>query len=143
MIREINAWAFYKEDISKIENYREAINDNSQSWDCHHRTEIWWNCNSKDLIDNECYYHRPDKELIFLQHAKHSKLYNALGEYSQRTDAWCKTKEGREQISKQFANLKWYNNGVTNIRISKDTEPPEGFAPGRTFSKRQRNKEAE
>lgn len=140
MIREMNAWALCKEDISKIENYQEAVNDKSQSWDCHHRTEIWWNCSYQDLIDNECYYHRPAKELIFLTHSEHSKLHNTLGEYSQRSDAWSKTKEGKEFISKQFSNLKWYNNGITNIRIAKDTEPPEGFIPGRTFSKRQRKK---
>lgn len=140
MIKEMNAWAFCKEDISKIENYEEAKNDNTQSWDCHHRTEIWWNCTSQELIDNECYYHRPAKELIFLTHAEHSKLHNKLTIYSQRTDAWMKSKEGREHVSKHFTNSKWYNNGEINIRIDKDSEPPKGFVPGRTFNKRQRNK---
>ena len=140
MIKEISAWAFCKEDITLIENYEEAINDNSQCWDCHHRTEIWWNCSSQDLIDNECYYHRPAKELIFLKHAEHSKLHNKLGEYSRREDAWCKTKEGREYASKRISSLKWYNNGITNIRIKLDDKPPEGFTQGRTFHKRQRNK---
>lgn len=140
MIKEMSAYAFCKEDISKIENYEQALNDKSQCWDCHHRTEIWWNCTSQELIDNECYYHRPAKELIFLTHAEHSKLHNNLGKYVQSPDAWCKSKEGREHVSKHVSNLKWYNNGEINIRINKDTEPPKGFVPGRTFNNRNRKK---
>lgn len=140
MIKEMNAYAFCKEDISKIENYEEAMNDNTQSWDCHHRTEIWWNCTSQELIDNECYYHRPAKELIFLTHAEHSKLHNNLGKYVKRTYSWCKSKEGREFVSKHVSNLRWYNNGELNIRINKDEQPPKGFVPGRTYNKRNRKK---
>lgn len=140
MIKESNAWAFCKEDISKIENYEEAINDKSQCWDCHHRTEIWWNCSYQELIANECYYNRPAKELIFLRHTDHSKLHNKLGSYSHRADAWCKTEEGRECVRNRMTNSKWYNNGITNIRIKLGDEPPKGFMPGRTFSKRQRKK---
>ena len=140
MIKDINAWAFCKEDISKIENYDKAKADTTQSWDCHHRTEIWWNCTAQDLIENECYYHRPAKELIFLTHAEHSKLHNKLGDYSKRKDAWCKTDEGRKQASERVHNSRWYNNGVNNIRINLDEVPPEGFVPGRTFSTRQRKK---
>ena len=140
MIGEVGAWAFCKEDISLIENYEEAVNDKENVWDCHHRTEIWWDCDSKDLIDNECYYHRPAKELIFLTHAEHAKLHNKLGEYSRRPDAWCKTKEGRAHASKRVSNSRWYNDGITNIRIEVGTKPPKGFKPGRTFGTRQRNK---
>lgn len=140
MVNEMYANAFCKEDISKIENYDKAMEDKSQSWDCHHRTEIWWNCTAQELKDNECYYHRPAKELIFLTHAEHSKLHNNLSKYVQSPDSWNKSKEGREHVSEQFSNRKWYNNGEINIRIDKDTEPPKGFVPGRTFSKRQRKK---
>lgn len=55
-------------------------------------------------------------------------------------NAWAFCKEGREHVSKYVHNLKWYNNGERNIRIDKDSEPPKGFVPGRTFSKRQRKK---
>lgn len=140
MIKEMNAYAFCKEDISLIENYDKAMEDKSQSWDCHHRTEIWWNCTSQELIDNECYYHRPAKELIFLTHAEHAKLHNKLAKYAQGYNSWNKSKEGREHVSELFSNRKWYNNGEINIRIDKDTEPPKGFVPGRTFIKRQRKK---
>ena len=66
---------YCKEDISKIKNYDKAIADTTQTWVCHHRTEIWWNCTAQDLIDNECYYHRKACELIFLTPAEHIKLH--------------------------------------------------------------------
>ena len=65
---------YCKEDISKIKNYDKAIADTTQTWVCHHRTEIWWNCTAQDLIDNECYYHRKACELIFLTTAEHTSL---------------------------------------------------------------------
>lgn len=143
MIREINAWAFCKEDISLIENYDLAVSDDKHSYDCHHRTEIWWNCTSQELIDNECYYHRPAKELIFLTHAEHSKLHNKLGNYSKRPDAWCKTEEGRNYAKEHTSSLRWYNNGERNIRIKLTDTPPNGYVPGRTFGKRKRKKNCE
>ena len=50
MINEYQAKRYCKEDLSKIENYDKAIADTSQIWDCHHRTEIWWNCSKKELL---------------------------------------------------------------------------------------------
>ena len=75
MINEKKVKRFCKEDISKINNYDLAIADTTQTWDCHHRTEIWWNCSRKDLIENECYYNRKACELIFLTHAEHMRLH--------------------------------------------------------------------
>lgn len=75
MINEYNAKKFCKEDISKIENYDKAIADTTQTWVCHHRTEIWWNCSRKELIENECYYHRKACELIFLTSSEHIRLH--------------------------------------------------------------------
>ena len=76
MINEYYAKKFCKEDISKIENYDKAIADTTQVWHCHHRTEIWWHCSKKDLIENECYYNRKACELIFLTKSEHSRLHN-------------------------------------------------------------------
>ena len=75
MINEKQAKKFCKEDISKIENYDKAVNDTTQTWHCHHRTEIWWNCSRQDLIDNECYYGRKACELIFLTKKEHHSLH--------------------------------------------------------------------
>lgn len=75
MINEKNAKKYCKEDISKIENYYKAIADTTQVWHCHHRTKIWWNCTTQDLIDNECYYGRKACELIFLTEAEHAAVH--------------------------------------------------------------------
>ena len=75
MINEKLAHRYCKEDISKIKNYDKAIADTTQVWDCHHMTETWWNCTAKDLIKNECYYHRKACELIFLTKAEHTRLH--------------------------------------------------------------------
>lgn len=76
MMNVYNAKRFCKEDISKIDNYDKAITDIDNMWECHHRTEIWWNCSKKDLIANECYYNRKACELIFLTPAEHRRLHN-------------------------------------------------------------------
>ena len=76
MINEYQPQTYCKEDISKIENYDKAVADTTQTWHCHHRTEIWWNCTAQDLIDNECYYHRKACELIFLTPAEHISLHH-------------------------------------------------------------------
>lgn len=75
MINERQAKKYCKEELSKIENYDKAIADTSQTWDLHHRTEIWWNCSAKELIENECYYNRKACELVFLTHAEHRRLH--------------------------------------------------------------------
>lgn len=85
MINEYYAKRFCKEDISKIENYDKAVADTTQTWHCHHRTEIWWNCSRQDLIDNECYYNRKACELVFLTPEEHRRLHsNNLSEETRR-----------------------------------------------------------
>ena len=76
MINERQARRYCKEDLSKIKNYDKAIADTTQTWDCHHMTETWWGCTKKDLIENECYYHRKACELIFLTKAEHNRLHS-------------------------------------------------------------------
>ena len=90
MINTYNAHLYCKEDISKIENYEQALND-SEMWELHHRTEIWWNCSRQELKDNKCYYDRPAKELVFLTKAEHRALHNKCRE---------RTEESRVNISK-------------------------------------------
>ena len=75
MINEYYAKLFCKEDISKIKNYDKAIADTTQVWHCHHMTETWWHCTRKELIENECYYHRKACELIFLTPEEHRRLH--------------------------------------------------------------------
>lgn len=85
MISERKAKRYCKEDISKIENYHKAIADTTQMWVCHHRTEIWWNCTYKELIENECYYNRKACELIFLTPEEHKSLHMKGRSFSEET----------------------------------------------------------
>lgn len=64
------------EDISLIENYDKAINDDTQTWDCHHRLGIDLNLSRQELINQNLYYNRPASELIFLTNAEHKRLHN-------------------------------------------------------------------
>ena len=85
MINEYYAKKYCKEDISLIENYEQAVNDNNQMWVCHHMTENWWNCTRKELIENECYYNRKACELIFLTPEEHKRLHNKGRIFSEET----------------------------------------------------------
>ena len=157
MISEIQAKKFCKEDISKIENYDKAISDTTQIWHCHHRTEIWWNCSKKELIENECYYNRKACELIFLSPAEHIRLHKKdkkrkpFSKKSRRKMSkshigkvpWNKDKKNiysentRIKISESLkghpptkgtTGMHWYNNGIDNVL---SYTCPEGYVKGR------------
>lgn len=68
-----------KDDISKIENYEQAINDKTQTWVCHHRLELTLEgeyAHSADELDRlGMYYNRPYFELIFLTPKEHYDLH--------------------------------------------------------------------
>lgn len=40
MINEKHVRKFCRDDISKIENYEEAVNDKTHTWELHHRLEL-------------------------------------------------------------------------------------------------------
>ena len=105
MINEHKARKYCKEDLSKIKNYDKAIADSTQVWHCHHMTETWWNCTRKDLIENECYYHRKACELIFLTPEEHYRLHNK---------GMHLTEEHRKKISESLK-------GRTRSSFSEDT----------------------
>lgn len=142
------AHAYCKDDISNIENYEQAMND-TEMWECHHRTEIWWNCSKQELKDNECYYNRPSKELIFLTKAEHRTLHNKVRE---------RTKEFRRNMSKalkksskfqdymklqgerntlNMTGRHWYNDGVNNYFIF-DKDAKVNYIKGRTYHHRRK-----
>ena len=68
------------EEISKIENYEQAINDKSQIWVCHHRLELHPDGSirftEESLQKLGLYENRPACELIFLPFGLHSTLHN-------------------------------------------------------------------
>lgn len=148
MINLINARAYCKEDISKIENYELAMND-TEMWECHHRTEIWWNCSRQELKDNECYYNRPAKELIFLTKAQHRALHNKVRErteeYRTNVSKGLKKsskfqsfmKEQGERNEANFTGRHWYNDGVNNYFIF-DKDAKVNYIKGRTYYHRRK-----
>ena len=79
MINKKMAKRYCSEDISLIENYQEAIDDEERMWEIHHRRE----CDSegrtlftcKQLIEMGLYLNRPASELIFVTRSMHSKLH--------------------------------------------------------------------
>lgn len=110
--------SFCKGDISLIDNYYIAINDDTQVYDCHHKLEIQEDkiLTRDDLKSLDLYYRRPPEELIFLTHSEHTKLhsnhrkdeyYKKLSEKTKGKNKgktpWCKGKhlsdETKEKIS--------------------------------------------
>ena len=84
MINAYKAKSYCSEDIALIENYHEAIADQTKMWDVHHRRE----CDSegrtlftcKQLIEMGLYFKRPASELIFVTRSMHWKLHREIYE---------------------------------------------------------------
>ena len=70
------------EYISLIENYDKAINDNENTWVCHHKLEIELDKTNKELKESNLYYNRPASELIFLTPKEHNHLHHYGKHYS-------------------------------------------------------------
>ena len=79
MISEFYAKRYCSEDVSLIENYHEAIADQTKMWDIHHRRECDENGQTlftkKQLIEMNLYFERPASELIFVTKSVHKKLH--------------------------------------------------------------------
>ena len=82
MINEYKAKWYCSEDISLIENYKQAISDQTKTWDIHHRRECDENgitlFTGKQLIEMGLYFKRPASELVFVTRAMHCKLHREL-----------------------------------------------------------------
>lgn len=89
MVDERRAKRYCKDDISKIENYKNAVNDNTQSYDIHHRNELTLDGKfahtKEDLIRMNMYYDRPCNELIFLTKGEHTALHRKVSHHSEET----------------------------------------------------------
>ena len=120
MIDTYRAKKFCKEDISKIENYGKAVNDTTQTWHCHHRTEIWWNCSRQDLIDNECYYGRKACELIFLTPAEHKSLHSKGKIVSEETKQ--KMSKAQKDKPRSKESIKKRSETVKGRHLSEETK---------------------
>lgn len=124
-----------------IENYEKAINDTTQTWDCHHRLEIMpWSgkvVSSKYLMEQGLYLHQPPLALIFITHSEHTYLHNKGKCSSKETKkkmskSWDYdkhfTKEIKSKLSASKQNRHWYNNGLEEKWCS---ECPPNFKQGR------------
>lgn len=84
MINEEHVKKFCNGDITKIENYELAVNDQTQTWHCHHRLETHNSDGEKRLVDLsmkelkklDMYFGRPSEELIFVTFEDHNKLHH-------------------------------------------------------------------
>ena len=80
MIRIASAKSFCRDDYTKIENYKEAVNDNTQTWELHHRNEFTFDGKfahtAKELKEMNMYFKRPANELIFLTPSEHRRMHN-------------------------------------------------------------------
>ena len=119
MINEKQAKRFCKEDISKIKNYDKAIADTTQTWHCHHMTETWWNCSKKELIENECYYHRKACELIFLTHEEHISLHMKGRTLSEETKR--KTSESLKGRTRSDEIRRKISEAIKGRKLSEET----------------------
>ena len=95
MISENQVKKYCREDISLIENYDKAINDKTQTWDCHHRKESQYSVD--ELVDIGEYYNRPACELIFLTPFDHRRLHH-LGK-----PTWIKGKHHSAETRKKMS----------------------------------------
>lgn len=85
-------------DITKIENYDKALNDDSQEWQCHHRLETHNSdgelrsifLSREELIALDMYWHRPPEELIYLTRSEHMTLHNSSKQYREKMKKSCK-----------------------------------------------------
>ena len=91
---------YCKDDISLIENYEEAVNDDENLWCLHHRLGLTINGEfahtAKELKRLGMYYNRPYFELIFLKFSEHSRIHNEAME-SSRLDKFKQVNIGRKR----------------------------------------------
>ena len=128
MISERSARRVCSDDVSLIENYHQAIADQTKMWDIHHRRECDANGRTlftrKQLIDMNLYYNRPASELIFVTRSMHMKLH-------------------REMLEKG-GNIAGKINGKSPSKIEKQSIPILQLAKDGTFVKEwQSQREAE
>ena len=136
MISEHNAYAYCIEDISLIENYKEAVNS-PILWQCHHKKEIELNKSAKDLIEMGLYYHRPANELIFLTVSEHSKLHQTNNSNIHNSEHL--TDEHKRKISEAHKGKK-LSEKTKQLISEKIKQTPTRYWLGKKFSSEHRKK---
>lgn len=75
MINEEQVKRYCSESLDLIENYDKAVEDTTQTWDCHHRWETMFGYSRKELIEAGAYYNVPASHLIFMTSVEHNRLH--------------------------------------------------------------------
>ena len=136
-------------DITKIENYNEAIADKTQTWLCHHRLGIRpfskKTVSHKKLIEYGLYYNQPPEALLFIKRSEHQKLHcknmsdewhenlsNAIknqeensGRFQKGSNPWHKGKTGvysEEALEKMSKAKKGKPSPRKGVKLSKETK---------------------
>lgn len=86
MITRFREGKRYCTDITKVENYEKAVNDDTQVWHLHHRLETHFSDGTlrpknaqislTELKALDMYWNRPPEELIFLTKSEHVSLHS-------------------------------------------------------------------
>ena len=102
-------------EIFKVENFYEAINDDSQVWHLHHRLELTlegeFAHSAAELKRLGMYYDRPYFELIFLKDSVHRSLHHKNKVISEET---------KHKISKTLlVRAGDYISSETKLKLSK------------------------
>ena len=108
MLNEKMAKRYCSEDISLIENYKEAISDEKKMWDIHHRKECDENGRTlfthKQLIELGLYFKRPASELVFVTRSMHWKLH----------------REKMVNVGKKYGVVNGKKNSIPILQFAKD-----------------------
>lgn len=123
-------------NYEKIENYEQAINDETQTWHCHHRLETHFSdgterpkdaqLNVSELITLGMYFNRPPEEFIFLTGSDHMRVHKRGFKYSEEVRKIMSnaqkgkkaSEETKQKLSEAHKGLTPWNKGT---HISKET----------------------
>ena len=110
MINVQNAKMYCKEDISNIENYEEALNDQTQMWECHH---ILGEILTKEQLEAHDFYNNvPACMLKFVTKFEHDSIHGKL-RTGEKSPMYGKhhTEETRKKMSDKAKGRQPWNKG--------------------------------
>ena len=109
-------------DYTQIENYEDAVNDQSQVWVCHHILgEI---LTSEQLKDHDFYYDVPPCMLKFVTRAEHARLHMSGKKFSEETRRkLSEAKKGRTFSEEHCRKLGEAHKGRTPWNKGKKCKP--------------------
>lgn len=119
MINTEKATKYCREDLSLIENYKKAKEDNNEMWDCHHRLETDKGISRNELIASSMYYNRPASELIFMRRSDHKRLHK-IGKNNPKH--WLGKYGVEHNRSKSVIQLTKYGDFVKKWNCARDAE---------------------